>query len=360
MSKKFYTVFVGGGVGNIFAVSEMVKNLIEIAQKSPFTLPKQKLIIIDRMGNFGGGIPWGKDAHLSFFFNSPHRLNEPKEAFKEWIFNNIDQVITYIQQKGGKVGFEWLIRNQKKLSAQQIDEVYFPRRIYGFFMEDKLYKTLNAAATALVQNNLDIEIQLIEATVEKINLNPDRTKQIILKNNLGYEIKGIPNSQSHQLPQIFFNRINQISELPHANSVCISIGTLPNPSLSVNSGNPNYISTLYEGDQINYLKQQILQVYQQQHRKVCIVFLGSSATFLDPLLEIESDVDIADIITIISISREGKTRQPAIILNNLDSYSPQFIINDFKRIDDLIYALKQEYKSGEQKGYNPYSICLVY
>ena len=112
MPKKFCTVFVGGGVGNIFAVSEMVKNLIGIAQKSQFTLPKQKLIIIDRMGNFGGGIPWGKDAHLSFFFNSPHRLNEPKEAFKEWIFNNIDQVITYIQQKGGKVGFEWLIRNR--------------------------------------------------------------------------------------------------------------------------------------------------------------------------------------------------------------------------------------------------------
>jgi uncharacterized NAD(P)/FAD-binding protein YdhS len=361
MAKETITVFVGGGVGNIFCVSAMVKNLAVRAKSNAIPLPKQKLIIIDRGGNFGGGIPWGKDAHLSYMLNSPPRINEPREELEKWISNNLEQIRNYLTDNAGKVGRDWLAKNENLLINRNFNEVYFPRRIYGFFLEEQLYQAIETAEKSLLYYGLEIEIQLVKATVQEIYINADLTKQIVLKDSQGYEVKCSRSSEGNYFPKIFFQEGQKISHIPPAAQVCLSIGILPSPKLNISSSNNHYVGNLYAKDKLNWLKQELWRIHKKYDREVTLVFLGSSATFLDSLLEIESDESILKVLRIIALSKQGQTRQAAIISPDLPPYKPEFLNQEFKSISSLIAALKQEYTTALAQGYKSYDVwynCL--
>ncbi len=320
-STLIQTIFIGGGVGNTIAVSKLIDALFELSLSQNDLIPQQKIVIIDRYRYFAGGVPWGKETHPTSFFNNPTRLTEPQQEFKTWLLNNLENLLNYVKEMSGKVGKNWLDNNRVNLCNGNIDEIYFPRRFYGFFLEDKLYKTLQKA------RDLNIPVILLEALVERVTLNKNDSKTVLLKDNMGYQVIMQPVMDDSLYPQYEFHGQDPFYGNLQADNICLGIGALPPPQFSEIQNSDGYIPNFYEDSGIEHLKRVILSTFQQKNNleKVRLTFLGSGAGLLEMLLEIDSNLEIRNRVKIISISHQGKSRNAAILSGKMPPYKTQFL-----------------------------------
>ena len=101
---------------------------------------KFKIIVIEKdIRNIPGGVAYSKKNSKFGFFNNPVRLSHP--SFISWLNKkkNISRLTDFINNNPSYFLKKWLIDNYNNLiKKKSLKEIYFPRLIYSFYLEDKI------------------------------------------------------------------------------------------------------------------------------------------------------------------------------------------------------------------------------
>ena len=142
---------IGGGVTGIetlISIVQTIKRKLERTKKSK----KNKILlgIIDKNSeNIPGGVAYGFKNSQYGYFNNPIRLS-PK-LFSNWILQekNKFKLQNYLKRYGGYTGEMWLKKNYdffNNKEKEKLEEIYIPRVLLNFWMEEKLLKLFEEVA----------------------------------------------------------------------------------------------------------------------------------------------------------------------------------------------------------------------
>ena len=166
-----------------------VESLYELTDKFK-KKRKLNIAIIDKdLNNIPGGIAYSKAKSKFGFFNNPLRLSHP--SFKKWLKDkkNIIRIINFIKNNHDYMLDEWLSLNIKNLIKKNISgEIYFPRLVYSFYLEDKIRKTIK------LSKKIKLKLFFINGCVQDVKFKND---YLILNSRINFNFFSIsPNKRS--------------------------------------------------------------------------------------------------------------------------------------------------------------------
>ena len=133
---NFNVIILGFGVIGSEALSEYVKN----SKKKNINIA----IIEKNITNIPGGVAYSKFNSKHGFFNNPLRISNLE--FIRWIKKkkNIKKLLNFIKLNQSFNLNDWLSKNLnfKNKKIKLFSEIYFPRLLYSFFLEEKIIKSL--------------------------------------------------------------------------------------------------------------------------------------------------------------------------------------------------------------------------
>ena len=134
---NFNIIILGFGVIGTESLFEIVKN----SKKKNINIA----VIEKNINNIPGGIAYSKLNSKYGFFNNPLRISN--KEFIGWVKRkkNIEKFIGFIKENQSYDLDKWLSKNIdfKLKKINKFSEIYFPRLLYSFFLEDKIIKLLN-------------------------------------------------------------------------------------------------------------------------------------------------------------------------------------------------------------------------
>ena len=144
--------FVGGGVSCVAVLEELVaRSLAEprIWQGGAATGRPLRVLIVDRGGEFGGGVPYGRSVPPGCLCNDPVLMQHPAE-FAAWLHEHRERWLRRLRAGRDPVVRRWLAFNTECLAGAQyapsdFDALFVPRLIYGDFVREKLNVALTTA-----------------------------------------------------------------------------------------------------------------------------------------------------------------------------------------------------------------------
>ena len=167
---NFNIIILGFGVIGSECFYELIKGL---------KVKKTKIAIIEKnINNIPGGIAYSQSNSKHGFFNNPLRLSNLD--FIKWIKQkqNIQKLIKFIKINPNYDLENWLSKNLdfKNKKINKFNEIYFPRLLYSFFLEEKIIKSLKLASKK------SIIVKFFQADVDKI----EKKNQLILKSSKNF------------------------------------------------------------------------------------------------------------------------------------------------------------------------------
>ena len=340
---KFDLALIGFGVIGVETLHTLV---LEVKKKQ-----KLNIVIIDKeIKNIPGGVAYSKFSSKFGFFNNPLRLSHP--SFKSWVQNkkNLNKFINFIKKNKNYNLQKWLSSNLNNLLKKKVSgEVYFPRLIYSFYLEDKINDILRKI------KNLKLKIFFFQGDVKEVNFEKEYIQLIPKSNFNSFRI-----ITKKKLINIFDNK-NKI-KLINSKRIVIGNGLLPPKKIkfSNNQLNSNYIWDFYsEGGTNNLLNK--IQKLRKYKKKIIITFIGNKAGLLETMLYLKYLIFEKNYnIQINVISKKFASLNKANFSNNLKPYV--FKIFTKSNINKITYAveilnyLKKEFKSAAIQGYNKYDV----
>ena len=338
---QFDLVLIGFGV----ITTETLAKL-SIKKKSK---KKYKIAIIERdIKNFPGGVAYSLDKSKFGFFNNPLRLST--DDFKKW-FIDMDNRLKFIRFINKNPRYEltkWYLKNQKNLISnnnKDLSELYLPRLIYSFFLEDKIKSFLHGK----IYPNIDLHIFKAEA----VSIIKKKDYAIILKNNL---IKYKINKKFEKL-SLVKEKIIKIKKIK-TQKITIGIGVLPPEEIATKSTgkNKNYIWDFYsEGGTQNLIK----KIYSLKKSLLSIVFIGNKAGLLETCQKLEQIIKTKKInIKIISISKSSVFLQKANLSKNYKNFNLKYLnlkyLNKISKAEDIKFLLIKAFDYCLKKKLNKY------
>ena len=281
---------------------------------------KKKIVnvfILDKyfIDNFGG-IAYGIKTSRYGYFNNPCRLS-PKN-FISWCLNtnNKKKIIYILKKKGGESGKNWLIQNEKNFlksnKLSDLDELYLPRFAYGLWLKDIYSNTPN----------------------KYIKVFFFKTNQFKIKKEKNFFILKIKNKKKILVD---FISISLGINLPQTKKISHS----------------NYIKNFYIKGSTSYLIRKLNKILND---KIKVLFLGTKAGFLEPLIELKHRYSILKKLSIIGLSRSSEVLNKAY----LGSIEPKiYYLNKKKFIfnaQSIYECLLKEFKIGRKKNFSKYDI----
>ena len=136
---NFNIIILGFGVIGSESLFEFVKGT---------KIKNLNLAIIEKkINNIPGGVAYSKSNSKYGFFNNPLRISNLE--FIKWVKRkkNINKLIEFIKFNPSYDLNGWLSQNLdfKFKRVNKFSEIYFPRLMYSFFLEEKIIKTINLA-----------------------------------------------------------------------------------------------------------------------------------------------------------------------------------------------------------------------
>ena len=179
---KFDISIIGYGVIGVESLFELTD---KIKKKT-----KLNIAIIDKdLNNIPGGVAYSKTKSKFGFFNNPLRLSHP--SFKKWLRDkkNIVRIINFIKNNHDYMLDEWLSLNINNLTKKNIScEIYFPRLVYSFYLEDKIRNTI------ILSKKIKLKLFFINGCVQDIKFKND---DLILNSKTNFNFFSIsPNKRS--------------------------------------------------------------------------------------------------------------------------------------------------------------------
>ncbi len=340
---KFDLTIVGFGVIG-------VESLYSLATKIKKNKKLNVAIIEKNTKNIPGGVAYSRINSKFGFFNNPLRLSHP--SFQFWIRNktNIDKIIEFIKKYPDYKLQDWASRNIDNFGKKGASgEVYFPRLIYSFYLEDKILEVIK------MSKKLKLKLHFFQGFLDKIDFNAQHLTLRSKANFETFKIIGIKNS---------LNIVKSKKKKNYIKSKKIIIGNGLLPPKKINflnkKLNNNYIWDFYsEGGTNNLLKK--IENIKKKKKKIFITFIGNKAGLLETMLHIKYLVFEKNYnIQINVISKKFTTLNKAKFSKRNKPYKFEIFttnrINKIRKSNEILSMLKKEFKIAILKNYNKYDV----
>ena len=354
----FSHISIGGGITGLETIISAFINIQKKLKKS------KKIIfaIIDKNPeNIPGGVAYGFKNSQFGYFNNPIRLSPVQ--FRKWLIKkeNKKKIISYLKIHGGYTGKDWIKKNINILYSskiKQINELYIPRTIANFWMEQRLLWLISKMKKISKKNSIIFDLKFFKGEVLAIKNLKDNYHKIIFKNNycemLQYKI--IKNS----FKKIVFEKNKQISEPIFSKTQNIGLGLPPPKQLATTRAQKNnyYIWDFYSHGSTSDLINKILQINKIK-KKIRVYFIGYKAGLLESLPELKKIILKKKIkIEIICSSKDLESIQEAKLSLNKKSYKLQVFkkkkLFNIRTAKKLYLSIMKEFELSYSLGYKKY------
>jgi len=354
----FSHISIGGGITGLETIISAFTNIQRQLKKS------KKIIfaIIDKNPeNIPGGVAYGFKISQFGYFNNPIRLSPVQ--FTKWVIKkeNKKKIISYLKIHGGYTGKDWIKKNINILYSskiKQINELYIPRTIANFWMEQRLLWLISKMKKISKKNSIIFDLKFFKGEVLAIKNLKDNYHKIIFKNNycemLQYKI--IKNS----FKKIVFEKNKQISEPIFSKTQNIGLGLPPPKQLATTRAQKNnyYIWDFYSQGSTSDLINKILQINKIK-KKIRVYFIGYKAGLLESLPELKKIILKKKIkIEIICSSKDLVSIQEAKLSLNKKSYKLQVFkkkkLFSIRTAKKLYLSIIKEFELSYSLGYKKY------
>ena len=134
---------VGGGLSGSLVVIQLLERLRE--RGSSGSAPA-RLVLFDRLGAFGGGIPYGElHAQPGFLLIEPAAESTSSE-FQDWLIQNREILLAQLCASEDTALKAWVQENGAQFARGHIGDLFIPRRLFGQFIRTRLRTVTHAAA----------------------------------------------------------------------------------------------------------------------------------------------------------------------------------------------------------------------
>ncbi len=354
----FSHISIGGGITGLETIISTFTNIQRKLKKS------KKIIfaIIDKNPeNIPGGVAYGFKISQFGYFNNPIRLSPVQ--FTKWLIKkeNKKKIISYLKIHGGYTGKDWIKKNINILYSskiKQINELYIPRTIANFWMEQRLLWLISKMKKISKKNSIIFDLKFFKGEVLAIKNLKDNYHKIIFKNNycemLQYKI--IKNS----FKKIVFEKNKRISEPIFSKTQNIGLGLPPPKQLATTRAQKNnyYIWDFYSQGSTSDLINKILQINKIK-KKIRVYFIGYKAGLLESLPELKKIIFKKKIkIEIICSSKDLVSIQEAKLSLNKKSYKLQVFkkkkLFNIRTAKKLYLSIMKEFELSYSLGYKKY------
>ena len=327
------------GVESLYAlVSEGKKRKLNVA------------VIEKETKNIPGGVAYSKESSKFGFFNNPLRLSHP--FFQKWINKkqNKNKIINFIKKNQDYHLDEWLENNFDNLMKKQVSkEIYFPRLVYSFYLEEKILETVKLSKKS------KIKIFWFNGELDKIKFED---------NNLELKPKSIFESFDLNLRKGNSEIVKKKKYIKFLNTkkIIIGNGLLPPKKIEFSNKNSskNYIWDFYsEGGTNNLLKK--IRLLKRKRKKILLTFIGNKAGLLETTLQMKRLINIQKVDLYINvISSKFATLNKAEFSRNFKKFKLAYFntkkLNKIKKAKDILFILKKEFLNAKSKGFNKYDV----
>ena len=354
----FSHISIGGGITGLETIISAFTNIQRQLKKSK----KIVFAIIDKNPeNIPGGVAYGFKISQFGYFNNPIRLSPVQ--FTKWVIKkeNKKKIISYLKIHGGYTGKDWIKKNINILYSskiKQINELYIPRTIANFWMEQRLLWLISKMKKISKKNSIIFDLKFFKGEVLAIKNLKDNYHKIIFKNNycemLQYKI--IKNS----FKKIVFEKNKRISEPIFSKTQNIGLGLPPPKQLATIRAQKNnyYIWDFYSQGSTSSLINKILQINKIK-KKIRVYFIGYKAGLLESLPELKKIILKKKIkIEIICSSKDLVSIQEAKLSLNKKSYKLQVFkkkkLFNIRTAKKLYLSIMKEFELSYSLGYKKY------
>ncbi|MEP2238631.1 MAG: FAD/NAD(P)-binding protein [Maribacter sp.] len=253
MSEKIS--FIGAGIATSYTLIPLIEKLLKDTKNVD-------LYLIDKTDNFYSGIPYGKQSGeavllindlKSFIPSESHRTN-----FKNWLNENLNELLETFVLKGGELSNIWVSDNKKKIENGEWDDLYVPRFFFGKYIKEQVNNQINKAKSSANITIKEIRNEAID--IQKV------------KN--GFIIDFIDKSTLD------------------CDKVILSAGSLPNKKLfsekNTITSSLKYINNLYSPSIESNIKE-VVNILSERNKKELhsnILVLGANASGLEAIYRI--------------------------------------------------------------------------
>ncbi|HEY0246564.1 MAG TPA: FAD/NAD(P)-binding protein [Mucilaginibacter sp.] len=271
---------IGSGAAATTTLIELFNKLIE----GQTITEKLRIMVIDKYPEFWKGIPYGMRSSINSLTITNTAdfvsVEQERKIFHEWLKANHDEWTRYYQLNGGVAASVWLANNLPLIEKDKWNEVYLPRFVFGWYMQNRLLTLLGQ-----VEEKQLASITLIQAEAIAVKLNTDAVYEVTLEDG------------------------DKKTTYIKAQKIVIAIGSAPIKSNDdENSGLYAYINDLYAptlDENLRTIKNDLHRTPANHNKNVLII--GSNASCIELLYILNHRPDILkDIHNITVISRTGK------------------------------------------------------
>ena len=343
----FDLTIIGFGVIGVEILYGIKKILLKNKNKNIL-----KIAIIEKnLKYIPGGVAYSKENSKFGYFNNPLRLSHPD--FIRW-FNldcNKKKIIDFSKKNLNFNLTKWVESHEYilKKKFKDYDEIYLPRLVYSFFLEEKIIEFLN------LKRKIKVSLEFFKGEV--VDLKNDNFYSIIPKKFFNkFFIKS--KKKSLLLKKNFLKKIDIIK----SKKIVIGTGIVPPKKIDIITKyqNSNYIWDFYSSGGTNNLVIKINTILKIK-KNIKIIFIGNKAGLLETMQEIEKLINTKKVnINIVCISKSTLTLQKAERSNKFNLFEFNYLIKKniqkIKKAEQILQLLKKEFKYAKLKGFNKYDV----
>lgn len=314
-------VFIGGGISTLYTLLGMVEAL----EAEGSTAASIKVAVIDKVGDFGQGLPYGSSvADGLLLLPAQYMLPAVEDnAFISFLKTRKAKWLPCVSDSSVPGISYWYQQNKTKILHEDFSDVYFPRSVFGLFLAE-------------LRDELRLKIQ--------------RNKKM----SLSY-IKDELSSVERQSGRFFCCSKKNVYI---ATSIVLAVGS---PLRTLSYGNSSFES-MYDvplAERRETLKNHFAQ---SESGNKHILVIGSNAAALDAVYMLGTDIALIDMIDNIDVvSKSGIL--PEVMTGKKPAFSPFNVLSlkdgQIKTADSLWNAIVSDHVGAKEHGYSSYDIAPV-
>ncbi len=137
--RQYELIVVGGGLSSVAVLYNLIENLnSHITTSGPLSI-----LVLEKTGNIWTGVPYGRHAEKDFFLiDTLAKTKAP--IFEDWLLKKGIGLTDYFPDNNPTLN-HWLKENSDALKAGKIHDLFFPRFIFGIFLQELMEGVLGDA-----------------------------------------------------------------------------------------------------------------------------------------------------------------------------------------------------------------------
>jgi len=308
-------LIIGGGLSGASLIQELTRQV-----PKPPPGRQIRILAVEKSGEFGGGIAYGKALPLEYLLNDQLRIMGTKD-FESWLVRTRSRWLTELKHHRSPATAQWLRNHHSEISVCDFSNLHIPRRVFGDFVREGLDQAIESAPRS------GFNIELKKGEVTEITPESDGFFRVKLKN----------------------------SGLVRTSLIALTIGAPPRLRNTALSKFDGYIDDLYSGD-LSHLTQGLKDLLARESVKNRrIVIMGGNTTAAEFIFFLRFS-GLASLVSEVIVTTPRGALPPAAEGTKLPPYDPSHLrkVSQMSNptANDLYRALEFEHKNGASLGYS--------